>query len=115
MRMIKRAKSPVRRAPPRAQRGVTFGEALREMRAQAQEGVSEAIVAATLLKPPPRAKGTPRISQGYKVQALFDGICEALADTVIDVSRPGGEEQMAKLVGDILIQKVRRRSCAGSA
>jgi hypothetical protein len=113
--MTKRAKSPVRRVPPRAERGVTFGEALREMRAQAQEGVSEAIVAATLLKPPPRAKGTPRISQGHQVQALFDGICEALADTIVDVARPGGEEQMAKLVGDILMQKVRRRGCAGSA
>jgi hypothetical protein len=107
--MTKRTKSPVRRVPPRSQRGVTFGEALREMRSAAQDGVSEAIVAATHLKPPPRAKGTPRISQGHQVQALFDGICEALADTIVDVSRPGGEEQMAKLVGDILAEKVRRR------
>lgn len=113
--MTKRTKSPVRRAPPRAQRGMTFGEALREMRETAQEGVSEAIFAATLLKPSRRARGTPPIATGHQVQALFDGICDALADTVIDVSRPGGEERMAMLVGDILMQKVRRRACAGSA
>ena len=113
--MSKRAKprSGARRAAPRSTAGVTFGEALREMRAVAQDGVSEAIVAATLYRPPPRAKGTPKLAAGHQAQALFEGICEALADAVVDVSRPGGEEQMAKLVGQILLTHVQRKICVG--
>lgn len=92
---------------------ITFGEALREMRSVAQDGVAQAIVAATQHRPPARVRGKPRLATGHQVQTLFDGVCEALADTVIDVSRSGGEVQMARLVGEILISHVERKLCAG--
>ena len=109
-RRPKARKSRARSAPSGQ---ITFGEALREMRSAAQDGVAQAINAAAQHRPPPRARGTPRISSGHQVQTLFDGICEALADTVLDVARPGGEVQMARLVSEILMTHVQRKLCAG--
>jgi hypothetical protein len=55
----------------------------------------------------------PRGDLPARLKVLFDGICEALADTVLDVARPGGEVQMARLVSEILMTHVQRKLCAG--
>jgi hypothetical protein len=83
------------------------------MRLAAQTGVQDAIVRAHLMSPPPNAKGRPRLAAGHTSQALFDGVCEALAEAIVQTAKPGAELAILRLVEDLLESKVQQRLCEG--
>ena len=82
-------------------RGVSFRQALDGMRSQAHRGVSRAITDARRMAPPPS-----RNSPGGAAHALFDGILEALSETIVDVATPGYEPELAALVAQALVARV---------
>lgn len=101
-----------KRATPRSA-SPNFREALHDMRLAAQEGVQDAIVRAHLMQPPQNARGRPRLAAGHTSQALFDGVCEALAEAIVQTARPGAELAILRLVEDLLESKVQQRLCGG--
>jgi len=92
--------------------GPTFGEALLEMRSAAHQGVQSAIAHAAMHETT-KARGRPRMAAGYRVQALFDGIVEAVAEGIIGSARPGAEIDLARLVADMLVARVAQHTSDG--
>jgi hypothetical protein len=95
-------------------RAPTYSEALEEVRQAAEDGALAAFDDARALTPR-RKRGRPskrsEVERGFKV---FDGVLTAVAQEIIDSSRPGKEIELAHLVVDNLIAKVHELTCAGS-
>jgi len=110
--MSRRKQKSSKRAPIRSAQP-TFRDALQDMRLAAHQGVQDAISRAHLLSPPPNAKGRPRLAAGHTGQALFDGICEALAEAIVQTAATGSELALLHLVEDLLESKVQKQLCQG--
>ncbi len=92
----------------------SYREALHSMRTAAQDGIAEAITEAQEDYLSFRALGRSP-SHGEEAHALFDGICAAIADSIVWNALPGREDVLARMVGDLVVAKVYALTCQGRA
>jgi len=108
-----RASSAARHRP------VSYRQALDDLRASAEGEVQAGIDAARdtfaahqrlVQRPPSRRKG-----RGMALEALYSGILDAVAVSIMETSEPGMEADLAQLVAGLLVSKVHAMSCDGRA
>lgn len=87
----------------------SFKSALDGLRQQAHRGVSSAIWDARRALPSPDRKPASRRPQRGAAHALFDGILDAVAETIVDVATSGLELELSALVCETLMQKVSKK------
>ncbi len=101
-----------------ARRPATYRDALSSLRATAQEGVQEGIQVACSTFHETRPARRPyrhRKARGMELEALYGGILNAVALSIMETASPGCEVSMARLVADQLIAKVEEMGCVGRA
>ncbi len=100
-------------------RPVSYRQALDDLRASAEGEVQAGIDAARdtfashqrlVHRPPSRRKG-----RGMALEALYSGILDAVAVSIMETSEPGLEADLAQLVAGLLVSKVHAMSCEGRA
>lgn len=97
-------------------RALTYKEALSSLRSSAEAGVQDGIDAARMSFVSARPRSTSRRgARGMELEALYSGILNAVAVSILETAHPGREIDLARLVADQLVAKVEALGCVGNA
>ena len=110
-----------KKTPPASARPgrLSYRQALADLRSSAEDEVQAGIDAARVTfaasrrhteRPPSARKG-----RGMALEALYSGILDAVAVSILETADPGQETDLARLVAGLLVSKVHAMGCQGRA